>query len=418
MIVAAVLALGVALAAPPVEPPLPTVRDALDQPAGVRSTCAAPWSASAGRASSCGYGPTQRRTAPRLCVELHQRGLRRAAVRGRAAALAAGRRRAARRRRARAAADGAVRVLEASFHPRVLGLRDGLVRWAVVGGADRLPDRGYGEARIGPLVQTRCFGAAARAATPCRNPDLLRSVIPRPSVAVWSPGSPCYPQDDLPASAILRPCEFGDRSGDAAPQAALIGDSHADHWRGAVDVAAQARGWRAVSMTRAGCSFSTEAYPAPAPIPANCRRHSEGALQWLRTHPSVHTVFTSSSAGRGLSAGGYQAMWRRLPATVKRVYVLRDVPRVNASTGACVSRTRGRTDTACTVPRGAAIIGDSSAQAAARAGGRVRLIDLTRHFCSTSRCFPVVGGAYVYKDANHMNATFATTLGPFLLRRL
>jgi hypothetical protein len=171
-------------------------------------------------------------------------------------------------------------------------------------------------------------------------------------------------------------------------------------------------------MTRAGCSFSTEAYPAPAPIPANCRRHSEGALRWLRTHPSVHTVFTSSSAGRGLSAGGYQAMWRRLPATVKRVYVLRDVPRVNASTGACVSRTRGRTDTACTVPRGAAVIGDSSAQAAARAGGRVRLIDLTRHFCSTSRCFPVVGGAYVYKDANHMNATFATTLGPFLLRRL
>ena len=65
-------------------------------------------------------------------------------------------------------------------------------------------------------------------------------------------------------------------------------------------------------------------------------------------------------------------MWRRLPATVRRVYVLRDVPRVNASTGACVSRTRGRTDTACTVPRGAAIIGDSSAQAAARAGGRVR----------------------------------------------
>ena len=169
---------------------------------------------------------------------------------------------------------------------------------------------------------------------------LLRTATPRPSVAVWSPGSLCLPRSDPPEGAILRPCEFGEREGDA--DVALIGDSHADHWRGAVDVAAQARGWRAVSMTRAGCSFSTEAYPAPAPIPANCRRHSEGALRWLRTHPSVHTVFTSSSAGRGLSAGGYQTMWRRLPATVKRVYVLRDVPRVNASTGACVSRTRGR----------------------------------------------------------------------------
>jgi hypothetical protein len=28
----------------------------------------------------------------------------------------------------------------------------------------------------------------------------------------------------------------------------------------------------------------------------------------------------------------------------------------------------------------------------------------------------VVGGVYVHKDDNHMNAVFASTLGPFLLR--
>lgn len=56
----------------------------------------------------------------------------------------------------------------------------------------------------------------------------------------------------------------------------------------------------------------------------------------------------------------------------------------------------------------------STRRTARDAGGRVRLLDLTRRFCGAARCYPVVGGVYVYKDDNHMNATFARTLGPFL----
>jgi hypothetical protein len=49
---------------------------------------------------------------------------------------------------------------------------------------------------------------------------------------------------------------------------------------------------------------------------------------------------------------------------------------------------------------------------------RVRLIDLTRLFCDRARCFPVIGGAYVYRDFNHLNRVFAATLGPYLLRAM
>lgn len=41
----------------------------------------------------------------------------------------------------------------------------------------------------------------------------------------------------------------------------------------------------------------------------------------------MHTVFTSASAGRGLSPGGFAAMFRRLPLSLRHVYVIRDVPR-------------------------------------------------------------------------------------------
>jgi hypothetical protein len=47
---------------------------------------------------------------------------------------------------------------------------------------------------------------------------------------------------------------------------------------------------------------------------------------------------------------------------------------------------------------------------------RVHVVDLTRLMCSRRRCFPVIGGALVHKDATHLTEVFAGTLGPFLLR--
>jgi hypothetical protein len=44
--------------------------------------------------------------------------------------------------------------------------------------------------------------------------------------------------------------------------------------------------------------------------------------------------------------------------------------------------------------------------------------DLLSHFCDPQRCYPVVGGALVYKDQTHLTTVFAETLGPYLLRFL
>ena len=79
-------------------------------------------------------------------------------------------------------------------------------------------------------------------------------------------------------------------------------------------------------------------------------------------------------------------------------------------------RRHARTAGACSVARGGAFPFDAAAAAAAGAGGRIRLLDLSRYFCDASRCYPVIGGAYVYKDFNHLNRVFAATLGPALLR--
>ena len=312
------------------------------------------------------------------------------------------------------------RTLVARFHPRALRLPFGRVRWSAVTPADRAPDHGHYAARISAYGAPRCFGAAARARRRCRNPSLRRVVIPGPSRALLTPDAPCRPRGRNRYRVIV-PCEFGDPLAKDGPHVALIGDSHAAHWRAAVDVAAKAAGWRAVAIASPGCSFSTEVYPAPPPIPERCRRHSAEALTWLRRHPSVRTVVTSNAAGRGLSPEGYLAMWRRLPSTVRRIYVIRDVPRVSHATAGCVAsvkRRRRRSARACPVSRASAFPADTSAQAAARGGRRVRLLDFSRFFCGARRCYPVVGGAYVYVDFNHMNPIFSSTLGPYLLRAM
>jgi hypothetical protein len=307
------------------------------------------------------------------------------------------------------------RSLSATFSPRELRVHAGTLRWRAETPEDSLPDTGsYGTA-VGAFGAIRCFGAAAR--TGCRDPALRRRVFPSPSRAAWMAEAPCAPTADRRRYRAIEPCLFGEPG--EAPRVALIGDSHAAHLRATVDVFARALGWGAISITRPGCAFSTEAYPAPPPVPARCRRHTAEALRWLRRHPSVTTVFTSSSAGRGLSPGGFAAAWSRAPASVGRIYEVRDVPRVSYATAGCVQavlRRHARSAGACSVARAGAFPFDPAAAAAAGARGRVRLLDLSRYFCDARRCYPIIGGAYVYKDFNHLNRVFAATLGPVLLR--
>ena len=64
--------------------------------------------------------------------------------------------------------------------------------------------------------------------------------------------------------------------------------------------------------------------------------------------------------------------------------------------------------------------GCDAAVAAARQphSRRVRVIDMTPFVCSARRCLPVLGGALVYKDREHMTDVFSTSLGPYLLRAI
>jgi hypothetical protein len=276
----------------------------------------------------------------------------------------------------------------------------------------------------------RCFGAAARdPRRPCVNAALGDQAVPAPIAAEQLPNAPC---DRVRRERPLSICEFGAADAPGTPGVALIGDSHAMHWRGAVEGVASAERWHGVSITRSGCGYSRAFKRERRALSDGCRRWRAAIPAWLARHPRVHTVFVSGITGgpviveRGRSrleteVSGYERAWRDLPRSVRRVVVLRDTPRMRTPTIACIQRaldSGAPTAEACGVPRAQALDTDPAALAARRMRTpQASVVDLSDVFCGPSDCYPVIGGALVYKrDGHHMTSLFARTLAPILRR--
>jgi SGNH domain (fused to AT3 domains) len=103
--------------------------------------------------------------------------------------------------------------------------------------------------------------------------------------------------------------------------------------------------------------------------------------------------------------------------------VIRDDPFIEESTLPCVERALAAhraPGTGCEFSRGRALHRDPDVVAAERLDSpRVQVVDLTHFFCGQRWCYPVVGGALVYRDNfDHLTAVFSRTLGPFLAAKI
>jgi hypothetical protein len=276
---------------------------------------------------------------------------------------------------------------------------------------------------------TRCFGAAARDPQhPCFNPS--RSFTPSVEHADDIRSSPCELTDEEPTPI----CTFGVSAARAKGHIALVGDSHALHWRGTVDAVAQANRWHGWSLTAPGCFFSDAVKRMGVGAREPCTAWYLGVRKWFRAHPEVSTVFVSQNATtpvafgpgeteRSVKSAGFRRAWRELPKTVKRVVVIRDTPDPRDDMYACVERVRvaatGRPGPLCATPRAAAMRFDTAVATVAQLRSpRYRSVDMTSFFCGPRECYPVIGGSLVHRDIfGHLNEAYARSLGPYMARK-
>ncbi|HEX6391681.1 MAG TPA: SGNH hydrolase domain-containing protein, partial [Solirubrobacteraceae bacterium] len=222
----------------------------------------------------------------------------------------------------------------------------------------------------------------------------------------------------------LAVCSFGAPADRARTTFALVGDSHASAWRGAFDPAARGLGWRGLSLTRTGCPLTAASLATKGRVRRHCRQWNREVTAWFARNPSVTTVFVAARAGldvigdEAAVARGYARAWDTLPASVRRIVVIRDTPRLRASTLDCVDAADAdgrRMNVACAVPRRRALRPDPQLAAMRLVRNRrVVAIDLTPAFCDARACYPVIGGALAFRDEDHLTRTFAATLAPSL----
>lgn len=276
-----------------------------------------------------------------------------------------------------------------------------------------------------PASAATCFGAAARdAAHPCTNPTL--TITP----AIKDVDNPSESRCSYKVERSLPVCTFGTPKSKAKGAIVLLGDSHSWHLRAAVEVVAKANRWLGYSVTAPGCSYSPFVQHLPAQLHGTCKLWYSRARAWLKRHREVKTVFLSQLntvyGPPGVTympqrVAGFKSAWKGMPSTVKHVVVVRDVPDPTDDTLACVARVvAAHTEPAgpaCATPRNVALTEDAGARAVQELGSkRYQLVDLTQFFCDDVNCFPVIGGALVYRDVlGHITVAFSRSLGPFLL---
>ena len=279
-----------------------------------------------------------------------------------------------------------------------------------------------------------CFGAASHDYLhPCSNASLRLKAIPSPDEAVIEPNSEC-----ATVSLTAKPfvCTFGFVPPEAARPTetiALVGDSHATHWRAALAPVAVNRQWTGDSLTRTSCPFSTTTPVLDQETKKACLQWNPQVQAWFKRHKEVSTVFISEhiqvnvedSKHRGqfeAKVRGYMNQWSRLPASVKHIVVIKDTPRATGGTGDCVSRAladKRRPGSACALPRSFSVKKDPAVEAVRRLNSdRYMSIDMTSFFCSSRFCLPVIGGALVFKDPGHITRVFGETLAPYLQRAI
>lgn len=280
-----------------------------------------------------------------------------------------------------------------------------------------------------------CFGAASvDPQHPCNNPDLALTVYPPPAQARALQQNQGCDHRESAAGGLLDVCFFGAAPRDATRVVALLGDSHAAHWRNALDFVLAAHGWRAVSMQRAGCPLTLARPDLPSEDRIKgCMDFNKAVQRWIAAHPEIDVVFTSQHRGGALpgpgeSAGrarrnGYIRAWQRLlGGAIRQIVVIRDTPRISTQTIPCVQAAIDAHQNAgevCALKQSYALRPDPAVDAAKEFDSpQVQVADLGTFFCRRRLCPPVSGGALVLRDVTHMTTTYSTTLGPYLVQRV
>jgi hypothetical protein len=232
--------------------------------------------------------------------------------------------------------------------------------------------------------------------------------------------------DDIPPQQCLIgltssndvPCFYGNARSRTTVE--LVGDSHTWQWIPAFAAMVSKNGWRGIVHTKASCPLiATPILLAQVGGYQSCTQWNDAvSAAILHEHPAMVIVSASfylpdprpaNPAGDAAAVGnGYERAWQPLVGAGIKVVVLADTPVPKINVPGCVAQHLHDLQS-CAVERSQAIQTTAQELAQQSAPG-VGYVDLNDAICPTSSCAPVIGSVLVYRDTNHLTATYVRTL--------
>ncbi|GAA0991867.1 acyltransferase family protein [Subtercola frigoramans] len=275
-----------------------------------------------------------------------------------------------------------------------------------------------------------CFGAAALVVGSVCSPTKDSEIVPSPILAETDdfaqkgPGLGCQISG---AQTSARQCVFGDVN--SKVRIALVGDSHAAQWQPALAEIAVENKWSLTTLVRSSCPYSSV-------LPTNANDNSGACVTWNRnvgvalaeggfslvivsTLSDTHFQRQGDETNFEAATRGFSEAWGKLIESGTPVVAIRDNP-LPTSAGihdepSCVASHSDPTQ--CDVSEAKALVADPQVPAVIDTPGS-RLIDLTGAFCISKVCPAVIGDVLVYRNKQHITATYMSTLAPILEQKL
>ncbi|MBL8982379.1 MAG: acyltransferase [Gemmatimonadetes bacterium] len=235
--------------------------------------------------------------------------------------------------------------------------------------------------------------------------------------------------------AVDEGCAYG--AVDAPTTIALLGDSHASHWIGGLDLAGRDHQWRIEPHVMGACPVADLRGlidGAVARLYEQCAEYQEATMRRLEAEPPQAVILSNADfylkpqAGRtpGIPEStwveGLRRTYTRLARLGIPVVAFRALPWVPFDVPSCLSRREARlllaTECVFSPDRAFMARGRSTQDEAAR-GLPVRFVDLNDAVCGdTGSCATTRDGIILYTDDNHITRGLSRTLAPTLGERV
>lgn len=223
-------------------------------------------------------------------------------------------------------------------------------------------------------------------------------------------------------------CSYGKL--DSSTKIALIGNSHAGMWFGALEEIALKNEWKLDTYIASAC------YTALAPLDFevqresdNCLKFNEWAIETIRERDYAAIVISNLSASdlKGVDPDGqfdakvsaYTKTLDRLVSADNQVLVIHDIPSGGKNVPDCIAQAQGDDLAECNNEKNKVERQDPLYESATKhASVNINTLNVDDNFCKGNTCYTIIGGLIVYFDVGHMSDTYSRTLAPDIAPKL